>query len=268
MRSSAASAPPARRYGAALVVLPGLDGSAVPSDAFVEVARSRFESVVAISYPPDRILDYGELEAFVRDLLPNEPYILLGQSFSGPIALAIAASRPPGLIGLVLSTTFSRSPLPWLSPLASLARLAPVRMLPRALLSWWLLGRWATPRLQSALQRSLRSVEPAVLRSRAANALRVDASSRLGAISMPVLYLRASGDRLLSAAAGARIVASIPRAEGEEISGPHLLLQAAPEACAEAVSRFASRLAIEENGASEGVGLDRSDQGTSDNDRS
>jgi len=240
--------PLAPRYRAALVVLPGLDGLAVQSDAFVEVARSRFESVVAISYPPDRILDYGELEAFVRDLLPNEkPYILLGQSFSGPIALAIAASRPPGLIGLVLSTTFSRSPLPWLSPLASLARLAPVRMLPRALLSWWLLGRWATPQRQSALQRSLRSVEPAVLRSRAANALRADVSSRLGAISMPVLYLRASADRLLSAAAGARIVASIPRAEGKEIPGPHLLLQAAPEACAEAVAAFASRF---ENGVS------------------
>ena len=181
----------------------------------------------------------------MQDSLPKEtPYVLLGQSFSGPIAIAIAARQPPGLVGLVLSTTFSQSALPWLSPLASLARIAPVRSLPRALLSWWLLGRWATPQLESMLQSSLQAVKPSVLRSRAASALRVNVSSRLKAISTPVLYLRASDDRLLSRAASTRIVGALPHAEAADIAGPHLLLQASPEACAEVVARFASGLGV------------------------
>lgn len=228
-----------------LVVLPGLDGLAHLSSAFVEAARPSFAQVVAISYPSDQVLGYEELAAYVQKNLPKEGcYVLLAQSFSGPIALAIAASQPRGLIGLVLSTTFSQNPLPWLSPLASVARVAPVRLLPRVLLSWWLLGRWATRQLESELQRSLRAVKPSVLRSRAVSALSVNVSSYLTAISMPVLYLRASEDRLLSRTAGMRILESIPHAEAANIAGPHLLLQAAPEACAEVVARFASRLGV------------------------
>lgn len=227
----------------ALVVLPGLDGLANLSSAFVESARPSFDSVVAVSYPPDQALSYAELDAFVRESLPRKtPYVLLGQSFSGPIALSIAASQPAGLIGLVLSTTFSQNPVPLVAPLASFARLAPVRLLPRALLSWWLLGRWATPQLQSGLQSSLRAVKAAVLRSRAASALRINVSSCLSAITVPVLYLWASEDRLLSRAAGTRILAAIPRAERVDIVGPHLLLQCAPDACAQAVADFAARL--------------------------
>lgn len=239
------SAAPTRRCKAVFVVLPGLDGLAALSSAFVEAVRSSFDQVVAISYPSDQALGYEELAAYVRKALPKEgPYVLLAQSFSGPIALALAASEPPGLVGLVLSTTFSQNPLPWLSPLASVARIAPVRSLPRALLSWWLLGRWATQQLESVLQNSLRAVESDVLRSRAASALRVNVSSDLKAISIPVLYLRASDDRLLCRAAGARILRAISHAEVANIVGPHLLLQAAPEACAEVVAKFASRLDI------------------------
>jgi pimeloyl-[acyl-carrier protein] methyl ester esterase len=225
-----------------LVVLPGLDGLVTLSSAFVEAVRPSFDSIVTVSYPSNQSLGYGELETFLRGSLPTEaPYILLGQSFSGPIALAVAASRPKDLVGLVLSTTFCQCPVPVLSPLASLARLAPIRLLPRVLLSWWLLGRWATPQLESALQSSLRAVEPAVLRCRAVSALRVNVASRLSAISVPVLYLQASEDRLLSRTAGAQILAAIPHADVINILGPHLLLQSAPKACAQAVAKFAKK---------------------------
>jgi len=231
-------------YKAALVVLPGLDGLALLSAAFAESMGATFESVVSISYPPDRVLGYDELESFVRNALPKElPYVLLGQSFSGPVAMAMAASRPPGLVGLVLSTTFSKSPMPWLSPLASLTRFAPVRPMPHALLSWVLLGRWATQELDEALRASLQAVSSSVLRFRGAAALRANVSSRLEAISIPVLYLRASDDRLFSRSVSAHVLAGIPHAEVVDIPGPHLLLQAAPAECASAIARFVSGLA-------------------------
>ena len=245
MSSGAKSGVPAWRSEVVLVVLPGLDGLTALSSAFVEAARPSFDQVVAISYPPDQALGYEELVAYVRKALPRQArYALLAQSFSGPIALALAASQPPGLVGLILSTTFSKSPLPWLSPLAWITHIVPVRALPRAMLSWWLLGPWVTRQLESVLHTSLQSVKSDVLRSRAINALRVNESSHLKEISMPVLYLQASSDRLLSKAAGERILGAIPHAEVANIVGPHLLLQAAPVACADVVARFASRFDI------------------------
>jgi pimeloyl-ACP methyl ester carboxylesterase len=227
-----------------LVILPGLDGTAALQSAFVDAIDSAFESVIVVSYPADRILDYSELELLARAALPHGvPFVLLGESFSGPIALSIAADPPPDLVGVVLSTTFARSPVPLLSPLASFTRFAPVRTLPLSLLSWCLLGRWATPQLESSLEDALLSVAPAVLRSRAAIALRVNVASRLRAISIPMLYLRATEDRLLSRSAGHQIRSVAPNVKSIDIDGPHLLLQASPQASALAVSNFAAQFA-------------------------
>lgn len=227
----------------ALVVLPGLDGLANLSLAFVESTRPFFDYVVVISYPPDETLGYAELDAFVRNFLPKKtPYILLGQSFSGPVAISIAASRPVGLFGLALSTTFSQNPIPWLEPLASFAHLVPIHLMPRTLLSRWLLGRWATPHLQSSLQNALCAVKSSVLRSRIVSALRANMSARLSTIAVPTLYLRASEDRLLPRTVETHIFADIQQVKMVDIVGPHLLLQCAPDACAQAVVDFATRL--------------------------
>ncbi|MEO7323268.1 MAG: hypothetical protein ABIW82_00405 [Dokdonella sp.] len=119
-----------------LVVLPGLDGTATLRSAFVNSVAAEFDSITVVSYPRDKVLDYSELEAFARAALPlDRPFVLLGESFSGPIALSIAAKPPSGLVGLVLSTSFAKSPIPLFSPLASFARFAPVRALPLPLLS-------------------------------------------------------------------------------------------------------------------------------------
>jgi len=227
----------------ALVVLPGLDGTATLHAEFVESVSPVFDSVAVVPYPPDESIGYAELEALARAALPpSAPFVLLGESFSGPIALSIAADPPPNLVGLVLSTTFARYPVPLLSPFAAFTRFAPVRTLPSSVLSWALLGRWATPQLQASLRSALAAVSPAVLQFRAAAALQADVSARLGRVSVPVLYLRATHDRLLSAAAGRHILSALPQCTTMEIAGPHLLLQTAPADCARAVGAFSKRL--------------------------
>lgn len=227
----------------ALILLPGLDGTATLHSDFVAAVGAVFDSVSVVSYPPDQLLDYAALEALVRAALPAEgPFVLLGESFSGPIALSIAAKPPGNLAGVVLSTTFAASPVPWLSPLARFTRIAPVRVVPRAVWAWWLLGRWATPGLEAKLAAALLTVEPRVLRFRAALALRADVLACCRDVSVPVLYLRATEDRLMSACVGQQVCAAIPRCVLAQIEGPHLLLQAVPEGCAEAVGTFVARL--------------------------
>lgn len=230
---------------AALCILPGLDGTARLLDRFIEAARPGFARIEAVAYPTDRVLGYRELEILARDALPKDmPVVLLGESFSGPVAISIAAADPPpNLVGLVLSTTFAKSPVPLLSPFAALTRFAPVRALPTAALDAVLLGRWSTPSLRAELVAALRCVDPDVLRARAAAALRVDVSGRLRRIAVPTLALRAKHDRLLRPAAVRGLVAGIANAQESAFDGPHLLLQTRAQACAECVAAFASRLA-------------------------
>lgn len=96
-----------------LVILPGLDGLVTLLESFIASMRASFDVIDAISYPPDASLSYVQLEDFVRAALPPEkPFVLLAQSFSGPIALAIAVAPLKNLIGLVLSTTVAMNPMP------------------------------------------------------------------------------------------------------------------------------------------------------------
>src|SRR6516162_3575503 len=95
-----------------LVLLPGLDGTGLLFRGFLKTLDPAILTAV-VSYPPDRDMDHAGLEAVVRASLPTqEPFVLLAESFSGPIAIAIAASRPAGLRGLILSCSFARNPCP------------------------------------------------------------------------------------------------------------------------------------------------------------
>lgn len=99
--------------------------------------------VEVVAYPADRVLD-DQLQAFVADRLPGDaPFLLVGESFSGPFAIRIAASRPPGLSGLVLCASFAVSPRPWLGPLRPLLGL-PLPIPPARILMPVMMGRWTT----------------------------------------------------------------------------------------------------------------------------
>jgi pimeloyl-ACP methyl ester carboxylesterase len=224
-----------------LILLPGLDGTTRLLAPFVDAVRAYFASVAAIVYPHDVPMDYTALEMFARERLPKEsPFVLLGESFSGPVAIRIAADPPPNLVGLVLSTTFPRAPVPLISSLAPLTRFAPTRTIPISALSFALLGRWSTPAFRRDLRTALNEVAPAVLRARAAAAMRANVSNSLPKIGVPTLCLRAEHDRLLRPHAALELLQRIPNAREVAMPGPHLLLQTRTDAAAEAVVRFAA----------------------------
>jgi len=143
--------------------------------------------------------------------------------------------------GLVLSTTFARSPLPWARVLAPALKWAPTKP-PMVLLSWLLLGRWSSAALRAELSASLCEVEPHVLRLRAAQALCVDVRERCAAIDLPRLALLATSDRLLGAEPSRSLARLLPQARVAEIEGPHLLLQARPRQCAQLIAEFVTQL--------------------------
>lgn len=223
-----------------LVLLPGMDGTGELFAPLIEALGDRV-NVQVVRYPTDVPLGYPELEVFTRERLPKEGnFTLLAESFSGPIAISIAASRPPNLVGLVLCNTIARNPRPEFAAFAPLVGLLPLKLPPVAVLGHYLLGSYATPALLSALSAALAQVSTAVLRTRIKALLKVDVTAKLPAIKVPLLYLLADQDKVVPKAAADLILEAIPSAKAEPFAAPHFLLQAAPSAAAaaEVVSAF------------------------------
>jgi pimeloyl-[acyl-carrier protein] methyl ester esterase len=222
----------------ALVLLPGLDGTGKLFSEFVKDLGSSVDSLI-VGYPRDEPLGYDELEALVLAALPrDQPFILLGESFSGPIAIRIAARSPAGLVAVILCGTFAKNPFPWLRWARPLAAYLPLKSLPRWVRAPLMWGSASPQRAPAQMERAIAGVSPAVIRHRIAALLAVDESAALGAIRLPTLVLRARRDRVISRAATRWILKILPGARLVEIDGPHLLLQTRPAECAAIVLEF------------------------------
>lgn len=221
-----------------LVLLPGLDGTGKLFANFLKALDPCLEPMV-VPYPPDIPMGYDELEALVRAAFRTDrPFVLLGESFSGPLAIRIAARPPPGLKGLILCVTFASNPYPGLAWTRRLAALLPLKSLPRwmrAPLMWGSASPSSAPR-QS--ERAMAGVASAVIRRRIAELLAVDETAALGRISLPTLVLSAARDRVVPKAATEKMIRGIHHARRADIDGPHLLLQSCPRECAAAVIGF------------------------------
>jgi pimeloyl-ACP methyl ester carboxylesterase len=79
-------------------------------------------------------------------------------------------------------------------------------------------------------------------RARLRAVLSVDVIAKLKAVKVPLLYLQAKGDRVVSQSAWHHIKRSLPEARLAELDGPHFLLQAKPVESAARITAFAREL--------------------------
>ena len=238
-----------------LVLLPGLDGTGTMFAPLLKELGD-FETRV-VRYPP-ALTSYPACLHHARTFLPaDRPFLLLGESFSGPVALALAAERPEGLRALILCGTFAKNPRPGLAWTAALLRMLPARRLPRWLLRRLLLGPWATGPLLALAQTLQAELPPATLKARLLSVLAVDQTPLLGRIQVPTLALEADADRLVPPAATHWLRAHLPNLDLHRLHGPHWLLQTRPEAAAGALRGFLERTGIarEGNPPRDGVGM-------------
>jgi pimeloyl-ACP methyl ester carboxylesterase len=168
--------------------------------------------------------------------------MLLGESFSGPIAISIAASRPPNLVGLVLCVTFARNPLPIVGSMPWLLPLIPFGLAPMRVISALLLGRFATKPLINALRVTFDEVSTQTFKARLGAVARADMRPALTNVHVPVLYLRATEDRLVPRHCANDIARLATQTRIVDLDGPHTLLQVAPAAAAAAVKAFIATL--------------------------
>ena len=223
-------------------MLPGMDGTGALFSEFIAMLPATYEAV-AVSYPTERYLPYSELEKIVRVACPtSEPFVLMAESFSTPLALQYAATNPTNLAGLVLCAGFATSPVKgWRRVLGSL--LAPLMFhipLTNLAAKLWLVGPDAPTSLLMAVRDAISSVQPRVLAARLRAVLASDVRGSVAQIGVPVLYIRAEQDRLVSAFSVEELRQLKPEMSVAVLEGPHLLLQRQPLKAAEAVVGFIS----------------------------
>ncbi|MCB9678801.1 MAG: hypothetical protein H6737_27100 [Alphaproteobacteria bacterium] len=208
-----------------LVLLPGLDGTGL---CFAPLVAELDPPPTVVRYP-DAPLDFDACVAHVRAGLPRGPFLLVGESFSGPVAIRLAAERPEGCVGLVLVATFARNPVPlpaWLVQMAApgLFAVSPPPFAVRAFLT----GPDATDGLVGLVRSSIAGVSRSVLRQRLTLVSGVDVTDDLARVDVPILYLQALRDRLVRPTSLVEIRRVRPDIAVETLDCAHLVLQCRP----------------------------------------
>ena len=167
----------------------------------------------------------------------DTPFILLGESFSGPLALRLASDQPAGLIAVVLVASFVRTPAPsWLRwlPWGALFYFRTPLYILRALMT----GSQDAAEILRRTSRLIRNVHPSVLADRVRSILTVDARTWLRSCPVPILYLSGSQDRLVRRHCFNQILTCRHDVVQHTVQTPHFVLQLAPAEAWAAISQF------------------------------
>lgn len=231
------------------LILPGLDGTGLPLGPFAE-AWSAHARTSVVAYPSDRFLEYDALADLVAGRMPPEgPVVLIAESFSGPVAARLAVAQPGRVAAVVLAGSFVARPWPWLPAAIAMPFCNGVTMRlgrDRSILRALLLNGHADPEAAARACEAVGSVPLDVLAARLRCALRAAWSAPVCS-TVPMLYLRATRDRLVHDYAVREARRRFVHATVVPIDAPHMLLETAPAAAASAIAAFLDR--VEHRGA-------------------
>ena len=223
-----------------IVLLPGFDGSGRLFAPLCKQLADEFETIV-LSYPTDEMLAYSELEHVLKDELPNRPYVLLGESFGGPLAMLLSKRADENLKGIILCVTFVKNPRPWPTLLFE-PFLRPQHFragTPAWYIKRFLLGGASDEKLIKNIQAANRALNPEVIYGRLKEIVNVDVSEIVESCELPILYLRAKKDWLVHESSMRLIKSLSTKVTTQSFDAPHMLLQLMPNEAAECITHFA-----------------------------
>ncbi|WP_208354462.1 alpha/beta fold hydrolase [Pseudaestuariivita rosea] len=197
-----------------VILLPGLDGSGI----FLEGVQARLAQIypTEIMRYPVELTDYDVVMDWLAPRLPDEDYVIVAESFSGPLGIRLAAAPPPGLRVVILAVTFVKSPSVMPVFAATVFRFAPQHPL--------------------AIRAMVR-----VIAGRVRSVLSVDVSDQLRDAKVPLFYLQASADRLVLRRSGEYIKQVNPAVQMHQVDGPHFILHTHPDQVSDVVRQVVSQ---------------------------
>jgi pimeloyl-ACP methyl ester carboxylesterase len=218
-----------------VLLLPGLDGTGALFDI---TAAPPGLTLTSVDYPRSERVSRALLLERIIAAVPREgPVVLVGESFSGPLALE-AAPRVPRLVGVVLLASFATRPRTraLIVLLAWVMRRLPGHAPPRFVVRWFMTG--PAPALIDRVREVIREVTREVLSDRMRQIADVDAREALRSCPAPVLALVARDDRMVPRRTIAQLQALRPDLQVITLPGPHLLFQHDPAAVLAAIIAF------------------------------
>jgi len=216
-----------------VVVLPGLDGTGALLTSFCDALPADLHGEI-MSYPVD-LWAYDDFADWLLCRLPKDDFLIVAESFSGPLALRLASDPPPGLRGVVCLATFAVCPR-WIpKPLLWLGWFWPFGTASLAWLSFPVtMGRWGTRAQMRVFVDVMRGVPMRTMLRRLAAVRDVDVRDLV--LAAPTRYIGARHDWLVPAKA------ALDFEDVTVMDGPHFLLQTQPAQSAELVATFAKGL--------------------------
>lgn len=220
-----------------LVLLPGFDGT---GELFRPLLASMDGHHRAHCIAYDNFASLSDYIDSAEAQIPDDhPVCLVAESFSGPIALELLRRGNRDYRCAVLSTTFAKPPLGLVLSLAQKLRLAsfvPPPVSEQILRVFCLNGVHKIDRILEIVD-VVRAVPARSAQSRMQALSQMDATSFLHTIDIPVTVINATSDRVLRPRYSQSLLDNLPDVRHVKIDGPHLLLQANPDACAEEIAR-------------------------------
>ncbi len=225
-----------------LLLLPGLDGTGMVFEPLLTHLSETIDAQV-VRYPVDRPMSFQEHVAIARKQLPKDkPFVLLAESFSGPIGLQLLAEPPSNLMGVILVATFTRYPSPFLLDASSyLPQELLLKLFSTSLFSRFFCLGGASSHAVKLFQKALATVKVKVLSQRLKVLAELPPPPDTS-FTGPCLYLQASNDRLVSSRAVGPLQKLLPQLQVEQLHGPHIILLAQPERGAQRISDFIASL--------------------------
>ncbi|MGH8613283.1 MAG: alpha/beta fold hydrolase [Gammaproteobacteria bacterium] len=226
-----------------LILLPAFDGTGLMFNAFVNELGDAFETTV-ISYPESGPQDYATLTDTIRKRIPeHEDYVVLGESFAGPIVYQVAIRDAKKCKAAIFVATYLTNPNPLVLKILT--------AMPPSLISILLskpfvvkavsLSREAGDEIASAIAANFSSVNRHAIRQR------LMAIGNLGTapteeIATPCLCIQATKDRLVPESKVIDLKRVCRSLEVRKVRGGHFVLQEAPKDAADLVRAFGRNL--------------------------
>ena len=216
-----------------LVLLPGFDGT---GRLFSPLHKQLSEGIntIVLSYSNDKPMTYSELCYSLKDEMPNTPFVLLGESFGGPLAILLSQRSNENLKGIILCATFVKNPQVLITKLVR-PFLKP-KHLRKETPSWYiktlLTNGISDKKLIYNIQAATRELTPEIYFTRLKEIAEVNVTNILENCELPILYLRASRDQLVYESS-MKLIENFGKSVAiQSFDAPHMLLQTRSEQAA------------------------------------
>jgi len=230
--------------GLRIILLPGIYGTGLLFNPLIHALPKQYECMV-ISYPTQDVLSYPELVQYVAEKIPQDkPFIILAESFAGPVGLMLSKIMGDNLKALILVCSFVKNPRPRLSKFSRLVLHDKLLALqPSRFMTKFMIAGFDVSEQILALAFSIqREVSVTVFRRRLEDAMAVDVSHCLSEMSIPLLHLYANGDRIIPRSAQRTIKSLRPDVTSVGLDGPHYLLQTKAKQSVASITDFLNEI--------------------------